>query len=105
MIAAVCQPLATKPPNTEWRGRLGVEMKELRIELAREPDDLGLVDRVRSADESLTHVQVIEVERRCSLAGDLVLLQASIDQREGGQRDRLLAAADPERPKHHATAE
>ena len=42
--AAVCQPLAAKPRNTEFFARLLVEMERLRIELPGECLDLLGVD-------------------------------------------------------------
>jgi hypothetical protein len=47
VIAAVCHPLATKPPNMVCRA-LGIEVKWLRIELAREVDDAGFSDFIRA---------------------------------------------------------
>ena len=38
--AAVCQPLATRPPKKARRGRLLVEMKWLRVELRGKRLDL-----------------------------------------------------------------
>ena len=64
VIAAVCQPLAARPANSVRLAECIVEVKRLRVELAGEGLDLRFVDRVRSAVESLSDVEIVEKEFR-----------------------------------------
>ena len=61
-MAAVCQPLAARPANMRALGRLVIEVKRLRVELAGEGLDLRFVHRMRSAVEPLSDVKIVEIE-------------------------------------------
>ena len=88
-MAAVCHPLAARPPSRVAAARAGVEMERLRIEPAGELDDLRLVKRIGPADEPLPDAQVIEVDRiargRRSALGhkSSVLVRQIVDVRVG----------------------
>src|SRR5437867_585465 len=43
--------------------RVWVDVKRLRVELAGKPDDLFLVDHVRSADKLLSDAQIVEIQK------------------------------------------
>jgi hypothetical protein len=60
VIAAVCQPLATRPHGAF--GDLVIEMEGLRVELGGKRFDLRLVQCMRAAAEPLPDLEIIEIE-------------------------------------------
>ena len=62
VIAAVCQPLATKPANSVALAAVLILMERLGIELSGKGFDLRLVDDVRSTGEALAHKEIVEIE-------------------------------------------
>jgi hypothetical protein len=67
VIAAVCQSAGHESRRTDSASRLGVGVEGLRVELAREFDDLPLVDRVLLRREALSDLEIVEKERKlCS---------------------------------------
>ena len=62
VIAAVCQPLAARPPNRRGLCRGVVEVEGLRIELSGKRLDLRFIDGVRGAGEAPADLEVLEIE-------------------------------------------
>ncbi len=61
IIAAVCQPLAIRPPKRPRPCRLGVDMHVLRVEAAGKVEDFGLVDPDLAVLEYRARYVVLEV--------------------------------------------
>ena len=58
----MCQPLAASPREQAASGECVIEVKRLRVERAGESLDLVLVDRMDCATETLSHVEIFQVE-------------------------------------------
>ena len=59
----VCQPLAIRPLKNECFAASGIDMEGLRVELAREGDDLLLGEGVAAHLDGVAVLQVFPVEQ------------------------------------------
>ena len=92
----MCQPLAIRPPKTESLRRLRVDVERLRVELAREVENLRLGDGAAAELDHLPGRQVLEEERHrlslrlsCPAVSDYVFTMYRADKFYGPDRQVL----------------
>jgi hypothetical protein len=104
--AAVCQPLAARPPKKVLLGGLFVGVEGLRVELPRKGLDLRHVEHVLAALEAVADRQVFEIQRalranvrECCHGSSLLCLRAFSNFQT---RSRIVAMPCP--PPMHCVA-
>jgi hypothetical protein len=58
---AVCQPLATRPPEWAGRGALGIDVELLRIVAAHKVNDVGRFDLDRTESHDCARRVVLKI--------------------------------------------